>query len=99
MHTLTDEINRLKKEKDAVILAHYYVSDEVQVLRITSATPITRKLAAALQTGQSFCGAFMGESAKILSPGKTVLMPDSSADCPMAHMTDPDSHSYDQGKV
>ena len=92
MHTLTDEINRLKNEKDAVILAHYYVSDEVQgIADYIGDSYYLSKLAAALQNRTIvFCGvAFMGESAKILSPGKTVLMPDSSADCPMAHMTDP----------
>jgi quinolinate synthase len=82
-------IKELKKEKDAVILAHYYVDGRVQEVadyvgdsyylsKIASETP--NKVIV-------FCGVlFMAESAKVLSPEKTVLMPDKVADCPMAHM-------------
>lgn len=83
----------MKKEKNAVILAHYYVPDDVQAIAdYVGDSYYLSKIAA--QTGAQtivFCGvAFMGESAKILNPDKTVLMPEPSADCPMAHMADPD---------
>lgn len=86
---ILNEIERLKEEKNAVILAHYYVSDDVQ----SAADYIGDSFYLAKIAKQSeadvivFCGvSFMGESAKILNPEKTVLMPDISADCPMAHM-------------
>lgn len=86
---LKDKINRLKKEKNAVILAHYYVSDEVQDVAdyIGDSFYLSQIAKKADASTIVFCGvSFMGESAKILSPEKTVLMPDASADCPMAHM-------------
>lgn len=88
---MTEEINRLKKEKNAVILAHYYVLPEVQdVADYVGDSFYLSKVAAELkQDTIVFCGVwFMGESAKILNPAKTVLMPDASADCEMAHMAD-----------
>ncbi len=89
--TLTEEINRLKKEKDAVILAHYYVEPEVQEVAdyVGDSFYLSRVAVGLAEQTIVFCGvSFMGESAKILNPGKTVLMPDLSADCPMAHMAD-----------
>lgn len=88
---MLNEIERLKKEKDAVILAHYYVNDEVQ--EIADYIGDSYYLAKVAKTVDAktivFCGvSFMGESAKILNPDKTVLMPDMSADCPMAHMAE-----------
>lgn len=82
-------IQQLKKEKNAVILAHYYVSKEVQ--SIADYVGDSFYLAKAAQKTDAdvlvFCGvSFMGESAKLLNPEKTVLMPDTEADCPMAHM-------------
>ncbi len=86
---LIKEINKLKQEKNAVILAHYYCEPEVQntadyvgdsfyLAKVAKNTDCERIV---------FCGVeFMGESAKILNPEKTVLMPDKTADCPMAHM-------------
>lgn len=87
-----EQINRimeLKKEKKAVIMAHYYAPDEVQ--QIADATGDSFYLAKAARASDAdiivFCGVgFMGESAKILCPDKKVLMPDLEADCPMAHM-------------
>ena len=89
--TLTEEINRLKKEKDAVILAHYYAEPEVQAVAdyVGDSFYLSRVAVGLAEQTIVFCGvSFMGESAKILNPGKTVLMPDLSADCPMAHMAD-----------
>ena len=93
MENIISQIEQLKKEKDAVILAHYYVNDEVQ--KIADYIGDSYYLAKiAKQVSQSvicFCGvSFMGESAKILNPEKTVIMPDKDADCPMAHMVDID---------
>ena len=83
------QINKLKQEKNAVILAHYYAPDEAQA----SADYVGDSFYLAKVAKESsadvivFCGvSFMGESAKILNPEKIVLMPDTSADCPMAHM-------------
>lgn len=87
--TKQEEINQLKSEKDAVILAHYYVRPEVQeIADYVGDSFYLSKIAAALPNRTLvFCGvSFMGESAKLLSPSKTVLLPDATADCPMAHM-------------
>ena len=91
MSEIVKEIEQLKKEKNAVILAHYYVDDEVQ--KIADYIGDSYYLAKIAKQSDAetivFCGvSFMGESAKILNPEKTVLMPDMSADCPMAHMAD-----------
>lgn len=90
---LTDELRaevaRLKADRDAVILAHYYVPPEVQELADHVGDSFAlAKLAATLPCRTLvFAGvSFMAESAKLLSPEKTVLMPDPAADCPMAHM-------------
>ncbi len=86
---IKDRINQLKKEKDAVILAHYYVDGEIQsVADYVGDSYALSKLAKSVgQQTIVFCGvSFMGESAKILNPDKKVVMPDTKADCPMAHM-------------
>lgn len=82
-------IKKLKEEKNAVILAHYYAPDEVQ--KIADYIGDSFYLAKVAKNSNAdiilFCGvSFMGESAKILNPDKKVLMPDPSADCAMAHM-------------
>lgn len=89
--SIIDDINRLKKEKDAVILAHYYVNPEVQDIAdyIGDSFYLSKVAVKLKEQTIVFCGvSFMGESAKILNPGKTVLMPDATADCEMAHMAD-----------
>ncbi len=86
---ICDKINQLKKEKNAVILAHYYTSPEVQkIADYVGDSYYLSKLAVSLDRDVIvFCGvSFMGESAKLLNPQKTVLMPDMTADCAMAHM-------------
>ena len=93
MSDLQNRIQQLKQEKNAVILAHYYVHDEVQeVADYIGDSYYLSKVATKTDADIIvFCGvSFMGESAKILNPEKTVLMPDETADCPMAHMADPE---------
>lgn len=88
---IIEKIKRLKEEKNAVILAHYYVSDEVQEIAdyIGDSFYLSKVAVGLKEQTIVFCGvSFMGESAKILNPKKTVLMPDMSADCAMAHMAD-----------
>ncbi len=89
--SVRETILQLKKEKNAVILAHYYVSDEVQEIAdyIGDSFFLSKKAKELEQDIIVFCGvSFMGESAKILNPEKKVLMPDRLADCAMAHMVD-----------
>ena len=91
MNELQSRIEQLKKEKNAVILAHYYVHDEVQeIADYIGDSFYLSKVATQVDADTIvFCGvSFMGESAKILNPEKTVLMPDETADCPMAHMAE-----------
>lgn len=88
---ITEEIQELKKEKNAVILAHYYVDQKIQEIadHIGDSYYLSKVAIELKEQTIVFCGvSFMGESAKILNPGKTVLMPDMSADCAMAHMAD-----------
>lgn len=89
MSDIKNRIEDLKKAKNAVILAHYYVPDEVQEIAdyIGDSYYLSKIAKDVKQDTIVFCGvSFMGESAKILSPKKKVLMPDVTADCPMAHM-------------
>lgn len=89
--SITEEIKQLKAEKNAVILAHYYVEPEVQDIAdyIGDSFYLSKVAVGLKEQTIVFCGvSFMGESAKVLNPEKTVLMPDASADCPMAHMAD-----------
>ena len=89
--TLVEEIEQLKKEKNAVVLAHYYVNDEVQAIAdYVGDSYYLAKVAVDLKESIIvFAGVqFMGESAKILNPEKTVLLPEPKADCPMAHMAE-----------
>jgi quinolinate synthase len=84
-----EQILKLKKEKNAVILAHYYAPSAVQ--EIADHVGDSFYLAKVAKNSAAdiivFAGVyFMGESAKILNPDKKVLMPSLSADCPMAHM-------------
>lgn len=90
---IKEEIRRLKKENDVVILAHYYVDGEVQALAdlVGDSYFLAKKATEVTEKNILFCGvSFMGESAKILNPDKRVIMADDTADCPMAHMLDLD---------
>ncbi len=89
---LENEIRRLKKEKNAVILAHYYVESELQDL----ADYIGDSLGLAQTAAQTdaeiivFVGVhFMAETAKMLNPGKKVLLPDLKAGCSLADSCPP----------
>ena len=91
MNALQEEITRLKKEKNAVILGHNYQSKEVQEISdflgdsyglSVQATKVDADIIV-------FCGVdFMAESAKILNPRRTVLLPNLKSACPMAAMAD-----------
>lgn len=86
---ICEEIKQWKKERDAVILAHYYVPAEVQeIADHVGDSFYLSKLAVNLPNPVLvYCGvSFMGESGCLLNPEKTVLMPDAHADCAMAHM-------------
>ncbi len=83
------KIAELKKERDAIILAHNYQIGEVQDLAdfVGDSLELSRKAAAVKESVIVFCGVhFMAETAAILGPDKTVLLPDKNAGCPMANM-------------
>ncbi len=84
-----NKIKELQKEKDVVIMAHYYVDGEVQEVAdyVGDSFYLSKVATQVPQQTILFAGvSFMGESAKILNPSKNVIMADECADCPMAHM-------------
>lgn len=86
---IIEEIRALKQRRNALILAHYYVDGQIQAVAdyVGDSYFLSKKAAETDCDLIVFCGVrFMAESAKLLNPGKTVLLPDASADCPMAHM-------------
>ena len=89
---LVEEIKRLKREKNAVILGHYYQRDEIQAISDFVGDSLALAQYAAKTDADIIvsCGVnFMGETAKILSPDKKVLVPDLNAGCSLADSCDP----------
>jgi quinolinate synthase len=85
--TIQDEVKALARERDAVILAHNYQVPEVQDVAdfVGDSLGLSREAAATDSEAIVFCGVhFMAETAKILSPDKTVLIPDLDAGCSLA---------------
>jgi quinolinate synthase len=90
---LLAEIKRLKEDRNAVILAHYYQKPEIQDLAdfVGDSLDLSRKAAATDADVIAFCGVrFMAETAKILSPEKTVILPDMDAGCSLEDSCPPD---------
>lgn len=91
---LEAEINRLRREKNAIILAHYYQDGEIQDLAdfVGDSLDLSRKAAATDADMIVFCGVrFMGEVAKILSPSKIVVIPDAEAGCSLEDSCKPEA--------
>lgn len=91
---LADNIAELKERRNAVIVAHNYQVDEVQEIAdlVGDSFALSRYCATSTKDVIVFCGVhFMAESAKLLSPGKTVLLPEIDAGCPMAEMVTADA--------
>lgn len=90
---LKEEIKRLKKERGAVILAHYYQKGEIQDLAdyIGDSLALAQIASRLEESVIVLCGVnFMGETAKMLCPDKTVIIPDLSAGCSLADSCPPD---------
>jgi quinolinate synthase len=90
---LREEIDRLRRERNAVILAHYYQKPELQDLAdfVGDSLDLSRKAAETDAEVIAFCGVrFMAEVAKILSPDKTVVLPDMDAGCSLEDSCPPE---------
>jgi len=90
---LRAEIDRLRKDRKAVILAHYYQKPEIQDLAdfVGDSLELSRKAAATDAEVIAFCGVkFMAETAKILSPEKIVILPDMDAGCSLEDSCPPE---------
>src|ERR1700709_687645 len=90
---LRAEIDRLRNERHAVILAHYYQKPELQDIAdfVGDSLDLSRKAEATDADVIAFCGVrFMAETAKILSPQKIVVLPDMDAGCSLEDSCPPD---------
>lgn len=90
---LREEINRLKKARNAVILAHYYQTPDLQDIAdfVGDSLELSKKAAATDADVIAFCGVkFMADTAKILSPQKIVVLPDLDAGCSLEDSCPPD---------
>ncbi len=90
---LIEEIKRLKQERNAVILGHYYQTPDIQDLSdfVGDSLELSRKAADTDADVIAFCGVrFMAETAKILSPEKTVILPDMKAGCSLEDSCPPE---------
>ena len=90
---LLAEIDRLRKERKAVILAHYYQKPEIQDIAdfVGDSLELSRKAAATDAEVIAFCGVkFMADTAKILSPEKIVVLPDMEAGCSLEDSCPPE---------
>jgi quinolinate synthase len=90
---LHDEVRALAQERDAIILAHNYQLPEVQDVAdfVGDSLALSRRAAAVEQAVIAFCGVhFMAETASVLSPDKTVLIPDLDAGCSLADAITPE---------
>lgn len=98
---LVAEIKRLRKDMNAVILAHYYQDGEIQDIAdfVGDSLDLSRKAAATEADVIVFCGVkFMAEVAKILSPQKTVILPDMAAGCSLEDSCQPEDFAAFRAK-
>lgn len=90
---LTSEIHKIRRDKNAVILAHYYQDPEIQEVAdyVGDSLGLSQKAAETTADMIVFAGVhFMAETAKILNPGKKVVLPDLTAGCSLASSCPPD---------